>query len=137
MITIPQSIVKNIKKQGLAEAPLEACGYLMGENGKIVHLRKMTNADKSSTHFSFLPEEQFEALEDARHRNLRLIAVYHTHPETPARMSDEDIRLAYDTETLYFIYSLSDDTLKVFTINTEKRVTEVPLNIAIDRAGTE
>ena len=34
-------------------------------------------------------------------------AVYHSHPETPARPSAEDIKLAYDPSLSYVIVSLA------------------------------
>ena len=36
-----------------------------------------------------------------------ILANYHSHPETPARPSVEDIRLAYDPEISYVIISLA------------------------------
>jgi proteasome lid subunit RPN8/RPN11 len=41
-----------------------------------------------------------------RHNNLNLVAIYHSHPETPARPSQSDIRLAYDPEPYYLLISL-------------------------------
>ncbi len=42
-----------------------------------------------------------------RKKDLVPIAVYHSHPETPARPSKEDIRLAYDSDIIYLIISLA------------------------------
>ncbi len=89
----------------------------------------MTNADQSSEHYSFDPEEQFKVLREAQDLGLDLIAVYHTHPATPPRMSVEDIRLAYDTSIFYVIYSLQTDSLKAFRVNDDKEVTEVTVRI--------
>jgi proteasome lid subunit RPN8/RPN11 len=41
-----------------------------------------------------------------RHNGLNLLAIYHSHPETPARPSQSDIRLAYDPEPRYVLVSL-------------------------------
>ena len=38
---------------------------------------------------------------------LEIIANYHSHPETPARPSQEDIRLAYDPNIFYIIVALA------------------------------
>ena len=73
--------------------------------------------------------EQFAAVKKARDAGLRLLSVYHSHPETPARMSDEDIRLANDTGTVYLIYSVSDDQVKGFTIDRDKDVSPFPVEI--------
>jgi len=69
-------------------------------------------------HFSFDPEEQFAAIKDMRKKDLVPIAVYHSHPETPARPSKEDIRLAYDSDISYLIISLARKVpdIKLFKI---------------------
>jgi proteasome lid subunit RPN8/RPN11 len=38
---------------------------------------------------------------------LEILANYHSHPETPARPSQEDIRLAFDPNISYVIVSLA------------------------------
>ena len=66
----------------------------------------MTNIDNEPDHFSFEPKEQFAAVKDARNQGLSLMAVYHSHPETPARPSQEDLRLLKDPNMIYVIVSL-------------------------------
>lgn len=90
-------------------APIESCGYIAGKDNKAEVFYKMTNVDQSSEHFSFDPKEQFQVVKDARQKGLSLIAVYHSHPETPARLSDEDIRLFNDPNPVYIIVSLKDE----------------------------
>ncbi|OGC04712.1 hypothetical protein A2276_01905 [candidate division WOR-1 bacterium RIFOXYA12_FULL_43_27] len=113
---ISKNIIEEIKKHAKEEAPLEACGYLAGKEGSAAELFRMTNIDKSEEHFSFDPKEQFRAIKDARAKNLSLIAVYHSHPNSPARLSDEDIRLAHDPDTVYVIHSLLDGETKGFRV---------------------
>jgi proteasome lid subunit RPN8/RPN11 len=131
MIELPRAIRDQIARQARQELPNECCGYLGGEQRgeDIVISRRfaMTNVDGSPEHFSFDPREQFAALKEARTENLVLVANYHSHPVTPARMSNEDIRLANDTSIRYLIYSVSDDVLKAFAVDRERAVTEVPI----------
>ncbi len=68
---------------------------------------ELANADASREHYRMLPAEQFAAVKDMRARGLGLLAIWHSHPETPARMSEEDLRLAYTTDTVYVITSLA------------------------------
>ena len=130
MIRLPQSISDRIKSQARAEAPNEACGYLAGVDGEVQEIIPMKNADESPLHYSFVPEEQFAALEKATAKGVELFCVYHSHPATPARMSEEDIRLAYDTSITYLIYSMSTDEIRAFRVDKDKRVIEVPLEIS-------
>jgi proteasome lid subunit RPN8/RPN11 len=135
MIVVSREILEAIKAQARAEIPNEACGYLAGDRladgeTRVAAIRiPMTNIDASPEHFSFDAKEQFAALKQAREAGLRLIATYHSHPETPARMSDEDIRLANDPDTVYLIYSLATDDIKGFTIDREKTVGTYPVEV--------
>jgi len=103
---IPKDIVEQIFAQGRKESPQEACGYLAGNDGTAVKAVALTNADHSPEHFSLDPKEQFAAVRQLRAEGLQVLAVYHTHPATPARPSEEDIRLAYDPNIIYVIASL-------------------------------
>ena len=118
MLRIKQEIVDKIVAQGRSEAPLEACGYLAEKDGVVCQHFELTNIDKSPVHFSMDPAEQFAAVKECRNQGLKIRAVYHSHPETPARPSDEDIKLAYDPSLSYVIVSLTDadPSIKSFII---------------------
>ena len=115
-----------IKRETLAKivnhaqkiAPIEACGYLAAQNGVVNKHYELTNIDQSEVHFSFDPKEQFAAIKDARTQGLDVVAVYHSHPASPARPSTEDIRLAYDPNISYVIVSLANgqEDVKSFKI---------------------
>ncbi|MDR0652357.1 MAG: M67 family metallopeptidase [Synergistaceae bacterium] len=93
--------------------PQEACGLLSGtvEAGvkKVARVYRMTNADASGSHFTIEPKEQLAAIKDMRACGITLLGNFHSHPGTPARPSDEDIRMAYDPEASYVIISLAGE----------------------------
>lgn len=133
MLKIRQSVRKAMIDLAVAESPVEACGYLAGVDGEARLLIPMTNVDHSPEHFSFAPEEQFGALKQARNAGLRLIAVFHSHPATPARMSAEDIRLANDPGMVYLIVSLMEAEPVVRGFRMEHRLpVEITLEITED-----
>lgn len=134
MLNLPRGLLDEIRSQALAEIPNEACGYLIGLEESAHALHKMTNADHSPEHFSFSPEEQFDALKKAREMQMELIAVYHTHPETPPRMSREDIRLANDPHIVYVIYSVATDEIKAFRVSGDKKIAEESIELTIENA---
>jgi len=109
MLRITDEVMEAIIAHAREESPVEACGYLAGGDGLLDEIIRMTNADESAEHYSFVPEEQFAALKKARAAGKELAAVYHSHPASPARMSAEDLRLAYDTSVAYVIVSLMEE----------------------------
>lgn len=109
-ITIDKDVVDEIVRQARRQLPDEACGYLLGKGARVTAQYPMTNADHSPRHFSFVPREQFEAVRFARKERLDVVGNWHSHPASPSRPSDEDIRLAYDPDILYFILSIASDT---------------------------
>jgi proteasome lid subunit RPN8/RPN11 len=130
-LNIPVEIFDQMLAQARTEAPIEACGILAGTDGTCKKLYKMINVDQSSTHCMMNPGEQFEVARDIREKDLKMLAIYHSHPTTPARFSDEDIRLALTPDVVYVIISLQDSdnpVTKGFVVEADK-ATEVLVKI--------
>ncbi len=106
-MNINRDVYEQIIRHARVEAPLECCGYLAGVDGENTKAYPMENIDKSAIHYSFEPEEQFRTVKAVRKLGLKVLAVYHSHPESPARPSAEDISLAYDPNMSYVIISLT------------------------------
>lgn len=118
-------------QQARAEAPVEACGILAGKDSMVEKLYKMTNVDNSSDHFMMEPKEQFAVVKDVRDAGLKMLAIYHSHPNTPARPSAEDIRLALARDVVHVIVSLQNSNrlaVRGFVIE-NGNVTEVLVRI--------
>jgi len=106
MLRIPQQIINDLFEHAKTGLPEEVCGYLAGTGREITRQFRLTNIDHSNEHFSFDPKEQFQVVREVRKLGLEILANYHSHPETPARPSHEDIRLAFDPNISYVIVSL-------------------------------
>jgi proteasome lid subunit RPN8/RPN11 len=130
-LNIPVEIFDQMLAQARAEVPIEACGILAGADSTCKRLYKMTNVDQSNTHCMMDPSEQFEVARDIRAKDLKMLAIYHSHPATPARLSAEDIRLALTPDIIYLIVSLQNadnPAIKGFLIE-DDNVTEVPVKV--------
>ncbi len=120
MLKIPQHIHDDIIAHAREGFPLEVCGILGGRDGFVSAIYRMTNTDASNEHFMMDPKEQFAVVKELRARELAMTAIYHSHPESPARPSAEDIRLALTPDVSYAIVSLIDPdnpVLKSFRIS--------------------
>lgn len=130
---IQRELYEAIVAQARRELPDESCGYLLGEGDEVTGHYPMTNADHSPEHFSFVPKEQFEAVRHARRLGLKIVGNWHSHPSSPSRPSEEDIRLAFDPDIAYFILSLAagEPVLNAFRIR-QGRVEKLAVEIVGD-----
>ncbi|MCI7814294.1 MAG: M67 family metallopeptidase [Lachnospiraceae bacterium] len=127
VITIKKTDFENIVAYAKSKLPEEACGLIGGSHGEEEdHIEKiyyLTNIDHTNEHFSMDPKEQLAAVKDMRANHLVPLGNWHSHPETPSRPSEEDIRLAYDEKAYYLILSLMDEehpVLNAFHVHSGK-----------------
>jgi len=127
---IRKEVISQLIDHAKKEAPVEACGYLGAKAGVITTLYALTNIDKSKEHFSFDPKEQFATARAARDNGFVISAVYHSHPNSPARPSEEDIKLAYDPAIIYVIVSLAKEKEEIRAFNIkDNKVDEIRMEI--------
>jgi proteasome lid subunit RPN8/RPN11 len=105
---IPQNIIDQLIAQARQDAPNETCGYLLGREDVVTENYWMENVDHSPEHLSFAPKDQFAAFRYARSKGLCILANWHSHPASPSRPSQEDLRLANDPAIRYAILSLHE-----------------------------
>jgi proteasome lid subunit RPN8/RPN11 len=108
MIQIPKAIHDDLIAHAGEGFPLEVCGLLGGNGDAVSAIYRMVNTDASNEHFMMDPREQFAVIKDLRAKGLAMLAIYHSHPESPARPSEEDIRLALTPDVSHVIISLAD-----------------------------
>src|SRR6185369_1456101 len=131
MLTVPQTIIDSMVAHAQRDFPLEACGILGGAGGVITEQYPMANIDQSNEHFTLEPKEQFAVIKDLRAKGIEMLAIYHSHPETPARPSEEDIRLALTPNVSYVIVSLAGVIPDVKSYRIESgAVTPEPIKIS-------
>jgi proteasome lid subunit RPN8/RPN11 len=130
MLRIAAEVVDSIVAHALEDSPIEACGYLAERDGLIDRVFRLANADASPDHYSLLPAQQFAAVRDMRKSGHCLRGVYHSHPATPARMSEEDLRLAIDPKLAYLIVSLAgaQPEVKAFAVDNGAAI---PIDIVV------
>lgn len=106
LLKIPSAIVEGMIEHSREGLPLEVCGILGGIEGVASVLYRVANTDASSMHFLMDPVEQLAAMEDLEAKGLDMVAFYHSHPQTTAWPSAEDVRLAFYPGVFVVIVSL-------------------------------
>ena len=137
MISMTKKDYELILEHAKSCVPEEACGLIAGvKNGDDKEIKKvyiLTNIDHSNEHFSLDPKEQLAAVKDMRANGLVPLGNWHSHPSSPSRPSDEDIKLVYDPNASYMIMSLMAENPVINSFHIEGgQVTKEDLRIYSD-----
>jgi [CysO sulfur-carrier protein]-S-L-cysteine hydrolase len=112
MLVLKKEQIDEIVSYSNHKLPNESCGllggFVEGDKKTIQKIYLLKNIDESPEHFSMSVEEQFQVISDIRKNKWQLIGNFHSHPESPSRPSEEDIRLAFDPSLSYIILSLEE-----------------------------
>ena len=128
---ITQTIIDEMLAHAREGYPNEVCGLIAGKNGLVSRIFRTTNIDESSISYMMEPAEQFRAFKEMRAEGLELMAIYHSHPTSPAYPSQTDVKLAYYPEATYLIASLQNvgaPVIKGFRI-LDGKITEETLEV--------
>jgi len=112
-MTLPEiKISRKITNQLLHLAQIspasEVCGLIGSQQGKPSSCYPIDNiAEQPQQQFLLDPKQQISAMTKMRERNEDLLAIYHSHPTSPAEPSKIDIDLASYPDALNFIISLN------------------------------
>jgi len=109
IIRMDCELYEQIVQYAKEHLPEESCGLIAGVNdvdSKVIKkIYFLENTDHSADHFSMNPKEQLMAVKDMRVNGYKPMGNWHSHPSTPSRPSEEDIKLAYDKDASYMILS--------------------------------
>jgi proteasome lid subunit RPN8/RPN11 len=130
-LVIPPALLDRMVAHCRASYPDETCGIFAGKGGIAEKIYEMTNVEPSPVSYLMDPKEQFLAMKEMRNEGNRMIAIYHSHPQSPPFPSGKDISLAFYPDTVYVIVGLIDrdrPEIRGFEIR-EGNVSEVPISI--------
>lgn len=109
MIKIPKSIYEEMILYANSKLPNESCGILAGFDSLVTKIYKMRNVVESPESYLMDPREQIKVMKEIRENNLKMLAIFHSHPKTPARPSKKDIDMAFYDDVFYIIISFMND----------------------------
>ena len=131
-VHLPESYYRAIIDHAMEGKPNEVCGLIAGRDGYPVKLYRTTNSDPTPrVRYNVEPRELLEVLREIEENGWKLLAIYHSHPESEAYPSGTDVSLSFYPEAIYLIVSLADEqapVLRAFRI-VDRRVTELDLVI--------
>ncbi len=88
---VANDALQTILAEAARAAPEEACGLLLGADGRIIEARPAANvAPDRARHFEIDPAALIDAHRSERGGGAQLIGYYHSHPSGPAEPSATD-----------------------------------------------
>ena len=114
IIRMKYTLLDEIARYATGHLPEEACGLIAGredEDGRLIEkVYYLTNVDHAEDHFTLDPKEQLS----------KPLGNWHSHPSSPSRPSQEDIKLAFDSNASYMIISFMAENPVLNSYHIEK-----------------
>jgi proteasome lid subunit RPN8/RPN11 len=124
---ISKAQLEDVIAHAHADAPNECCGYMRLTDGHVDEVVRAENLRASPYGYEIDPKALLAAndLDDEGFG----VAIYHSHPRSPAEPSQTDINLAHYPHWLYVIVSLAGEpSLRAWRI-ADGRVEEEPVEV--------
>ena len=106
-LLLASGLLERVIEHAKSKYPQESCGLLVGA-GSATRFIPMENALGSSSGYEMDPGSLISTFRDLRSTGEELLAIYHSHPQGPARPSTSDVGRAYYPEAAHLIVSLAD-----------------------------
>ncbi len=107
MILTPSQLA-TLVAQARKDAPNETCGIVGGLDGRATGIYPLKNVDEEPrVRYLADPHELLHAIREIEEaRGEEVLAIYHSHPASPAFPSPTDVERAFYPEAIYIIVSL-------------------------------
>jgi proteasome lid subunit RPN8/RPN11 len=124
-VVIPAEVRAALEQHARAEEPNEACGVIVLRDGRAERFVPGRNAASSPYRFELDVDPEVWFLEDDGYE----LAVFHSHPSSPARPSRTDVEnIGLWEGKPYVILSARTGELNAFAIR-DGRIEELPLSV--------
>lgn len=113
------------------ERPNESCAILFGtEDEKEIKVEKIfltKNIEKSPVNFTISAEQRLEADKMERELELKIIGIFHSHPDSNAYPSSTDKKFMELNPVIWIIFSGTSRDFKAYVL--EAKILEIQIKI--------
>jgi len=128
-ITLTRDQKEILANHSYSEKPNESCAILFGkENNQIFKVEKIfltENIEKSPVNFTISPEQILEADKIERESSMKIIGIFHSHPDSMAFPSDTDKKFMEINPVIWLIYSGISKEFRGFVLNSQIKEIQV------------
>ncbi|HUU48859.1 MAG TPA: M67 family metallopeptidase [Nitrosopumilaceae archaeon] len=131
---MPKFILTNLHKQILSnhaenEKPNESCAILFGKESKgkynVERIFLTKNIEQSPVNFTISAEQRLEADKIERESELKIIGIFHSHPDSKAYPSKTDKKFMNLNPVAWIIFSGISNEFKAYVLDSE--ILEIPI----------
>ena len=118
-----------LSKKAIEDSPNESCAILFGQKEKERFLVKdvflAKNIEESPVNFTISNEQLIEGYQEAEKRNLDVIGIFHSHPESEPYPSSTDKKFMETNPVVWLIFSGISKNFKAYFLDSD--LLEIPI----------
>ena len=125
-ITLTESDKKILSEHSENQKPNEACAILFGKGDLVSELFLTENIEASPINFTISNDQLIEAYRTAEEKDLEVIGIFHSHPNSDAFPSNTDIEFMQSNPVVWIIYSGVNKNFRAFIL--ESKIIEISID---------
>jgi [CysO sulfur-carrier protein]-S-L-cysteine hydrolase len=130
-ITLSKTHVDILIRHAKQNEPNESCAILFGKNDSgqflTIDVFLTKNIEPSPINFTISNDDLIKAYEESEKKNLEVIAIFHSHPNSAAYPSSTDRQYMEVNPVPWVIYSNTSNEFRAYILES----TIVPVNVTI------
>ena len=124
-IILSQSDKKTLAEHAEKEKPNESCAILFGKDNLVSEVFLTKNTEESPINFTISNEQLIEGYNVAEEEKLKVIGIFHSHPNSEAYPSNTDRKFMHSNPVVWIIYSGINKNFKAYIL--ESDIIEIPI----------
>lgn len=130
-ITLSKNHVDTLIRHAKQNEPNESCAILFGKNDSeqflTIDVFLTKNIEPSPINFTISNDDLIKAYEESEKKNLEVIAIFHSHPNSAAYPSSTDRQYMEVNPVPWVIYSNTSNEFRAYILES----TIIPVNVTI------
>ena len=118
-IILSQSIKEILRKHAENEQPNESCAILFGKKNVVSDTFLTKNIEESPVNFTIANEQLIKAYQTAEQKELEVIGIFHSHPNSTAFPSNTDKKFMQSNPVVWVIYSGENKNFRAYLLDVE------------------
>jgi len=118
-IKLSESNKKILSEYSENQKPNESCALLFGKEDTVLDLFLTENIEKSPVNFTISNKQLIEGYSMAEERNMDVIGIFHSHPDSEAYPSNTDKKFMQSNPVAWIIYSGINKNFRAYFLESE------------------